>query len=123
MGVKGKIAWNFMTDKVSKVLFQASYRELMNLLMSGSETVESINFTREQSSLFRRSLGSNVAKLSLARIQVKTRMLTLWLTMGFTRCSEAARVSQHVGVTRRGRVRVVSSLLLIKSASKPIASI
>ncbi|MHA2024400.1 MAG: hypothetical protein ACW98U_00760 [Candidatus Thorarchaeota archaeon] len=33
-----------MTDKVSKVLFQASYRELMNLLMSGSETVESINF-------------------------------------------------------------------------------
>ncbi|MFW9925307.1 MAG: hypothetical protein ACFFDM_00925 [Candidatus Thorarchaeota archaeon] len=44
MGVKGKIAWNFMTDKVSKVLFQASYRELMNLLMSTSETVEMINF-------------------------------------------------------------------------------
>ena len=43
MGVKGKIAWNFMTDKVSKVLFQASYRELMNLLMSTSESVDEIN--------------------------------------------------------------------------------
>lgn len=43
MGIKGKIAWNFMTPKVSRVLFQASYRELMNLLMSSSETVESIN--------------------------------------------------------------------------------
>jgi hypothetical protein len=37
MGIKGKIAWSFMTDKVSKVLFQASYREMMNLLMAGSE--------------------------------------------------------------------------------------
>lgn len=43
MGVKGKIAWNFMTDKVSKVLFQASYRELMNLLMSTSMNVDEIN--------------------------------------------------------------------------------
>ncbi|MFX0107744.1 MAG: hypothetical protein ACFE7R_05655 [Candidatus Hodarchaeota archaeon] len=43
MGIKGKIAWSFMTDKVSKVLFQASYRELMNLLMSTSESVEEIN--------------------------------------------------------------------------------
>lgn len=43
MGIKGKIAWIAMTPKVSKVLFQASYRELMNLLMSSSETVESIN--------------------------------------------------------------------------------
>ena len=44
MGIKGKIAWNFMTPKVSRVLFQASYRELMNLLMSTSESVDSINF-------------------------------------------------------------------------------
>lgn len=44
MGIKGKIAWNFMTPKVSRVLFQASYRELMNLLMSTSESVEMINF-------------------------------------------------------------------------------
>ena len=43
MGVKGKIAWIFMTDKVSKVLFQASYRELMNLLMSTSVSVDEIN--------------------------------------------------------------------------------
>ena len=43
MGVKGKIAWSFMTDKVSKVLFQASYRELMNLLMSTSVSVDEIN--------------------------------------------------------------------------------
>ena len=43
MGVKGKIAWNFMTDKVSEVLFQATYRELMNLLMSTSENVDEIN--------------------------------------------------------------------------------
>ncbi len=32
-----------MTDKVSKVLFQASYRELMNLLMSTSVSVDEIN--------------------------------------------------------------------------------
>jgi hypothetical protein len=44
MGIKGKIAWTAMTPKVSKVLFQASYRELMNLLMSTSESVDSINF-------------------------------------------------------------------------------
>ena len=44
MGIKGKVAWAFLTPKVSRVLFQASYRELMNLLMSGSETVEMINF-------------------------------------------------------------------------------
>jgi hypothetical protein len=43
MGIKGKIAWNFMTEKVSKVLFQASYRELMNLLMSTSVSVDEIN--------------------------------------------------------------------------------
>lgn len=44
MGIKGKIAWSFMTSKVSRVLFQATYRELMNLLMSTSENVETINF-------------------------------------------------------------------------------
>ena len=44
MGIKGKIAWTAMTPKVSKVLFQASYRELMNLLMSTSESVDMINF-------------------------------------------------------------------------------
>lgn len=32
-----------MTPKVSKVLFQASYRELMNLLMSTSASVDEIN--------------------------------------------------------------------------------
>ncbi|MFW9768743.1 MAG: hypothetical protein ACFFF9_06735 [Candidatus Thorarchaeota archaeon] len=44
MGIKGKIAWTAMTPKVSKVLFQASYRELMNLLMSTSDSVNMINF-------------------------------------------------------------------------------
>ena len=48
MGIKGKIAWSFMTDKVSKVLFQASYREMMNLLMAGSESVEEINRKMKQ---------------------------------------------------------------------------
>ncbi len=43
MGVKGKIAWNFMTDKVSKVLFQATYREVQNLLMATSSSVDEIN--------------------------------------------------------------------------------
>ena len=43
MGVKGKLGWTLKTEKVSKVLFQASYRELMNLLMSTSENVNEIN--------------------------------------------------------------------------------
>jgi len=43
MGVKGKLGWQLKTAKVSKVLFQASYRELMNLLMSTSESVDVIN--------------------------------------------------------------------------------
>ena len=43
MGVKGKLGWQLKTDKVSKVLFQASYRELMNLLMTTSESVDDIN--------------------------------------------------------------------------------
>lgn len=43
MSVKGKLAWRLKTDKVSKVLFQASYRELMNLVMSTSENVDEIN--------------------------------------------------------------------------------
>jgi len=43
MGFKGKIAWNFMTDKVSKTLFQATYRELMNTLMSTSSSVDEVN--------------------------------------------------------------------------------
>jgi hypothetical protein len=44
MGIKGKVAWNFMTDKVSKVLFQATYREVQNLLMAASSSVDEINF-------------------------------------------------------------------------------
>ncbi|RDE13458.1 MAG: hypothetical protein C4K48_08095 [Candidatus Thorarchaeota archaeon] len=43
MSIKGKIAWRFMTTKVSKVLFQANYRELVNLVMSTSNNVEEIN--------------------------------------------------------------------------------
>jgi hypothetical protein len=43
MSVKGKLAWNFKTTKVSKVLFQASYRELMNMVMATSGSVEEIN--------------------------------------------------------------------------------
>jgi len=43
MGIKGKLAWTFKIDKVSKPLFQAIYRELMNNLMSSSENVEIIN--------------------------------------------------------------------------------
>ncbi|MGQ4910853.1 MAG: hypothetical protein ACP6KW_01665 [Candidatus Thorarchaeota archaeon] len=43
MGIKGKLAWTIKIDKVSKTLFQASYRELMNLLMATSESVEEIN--------------------------------------------------------------------------------
>ncbi|MHA2603291.1 MAG: hypothetical protein AM324_014310 [Candidatus Thorarchaeota archaeon SMTZ1-83] len=43
MGIKGKLAWTLRIDKVSKVLFQASYRELMNLLMTTSTSVDEIN--------------------------------------------------------------------------------
>ncbi|MHA1933851.1 MAG: hypothetical protein ACW97A_01095 [Candidatus Thorarchaeota archaeon] len=43
MGVKGKIAWSFMTEKVSQTLFQATYRELMNFLMSSSENIDEMN--------------------------------------------------------------------------------
>jgi predicted hydrocarbon binding protein len=43
MGVKGTIAWNFMVDKVSKPLFQATYRELMNFLITTSGSVDEIN--------------------------------------------------------------------------------
>lgn len=43
MGIKGKLAWAVKIDKVSKTLFQASYRELMNLLMATSESVDEIN--------------------------------------------------------------------------------
>jgi len=43
MGIKGKLGWTLKTEKVSKVLFQASYRELMNLLMSTSVNVDEIN--------------------------------------------------------------------------------
>jgi hypothetical protein len=43
MGIKGKLGWTLKTEKVSKVLFQASYRELMNLLMSTSANVDEIN--------------------------------------------------------------------------------
>jgi predicted hydrocarbon binding protein len=43
MGIKGKLAWAVKIDKVSKTLFQATYRELMNFLMSTSESVDDIN--------------------------------------------------------------------------------
>lgn len=43
MGMKGKLAWAIKIDKVSKTLFQATYRELMNLLMSTSGSVDEIN--------------------------------------------------------------------------------
>ena len=43
MGIKGKLAWSFKVDKVAKPLFQATYRELMNSLMSTSESVQEIN--------------------------------------------------------------------------------
>lgn len=43
MGVKGKLGWALKIDKVSKILFQASYRELMNLVMASSESVNEIN--------------------------------------------------------------------------------
>jgi len=43
VGIKGKLAWTLRIDKVSKVLFQASYRELMNLLMTTSTSVDEIN--------------------------------------------------------------------------------
>ena len=42
MGMKGKLGWQLKTAKVSKVLFQASYRELMNMLMSTSASVDEI---------------------------------------------------------------------------------
>ncbi|MHA1907442.1 MAG: hypothetical protein ACW98Y_09130 [Candidatus Thorarchaeota archaeon] len=44
MGIKGSIAWKFMTPKVSMVLFQATYREVQNLLMSSSTSVDEINY-------------------------------------------------------------------------------
>jgi predicted hydrocarbon binding protein len=43
MGVKGSVAWNFMTGKVAKPLFQATYRELMNYLIQTSSNVDEIN--------------------------------------------------------------------------------
>ena len=43
MGVKGKLAWSLKIDKVAKVLYQATYRELQNLLMSTSGSVDEIN--------------------------------------------------------------------------------
>ncbi|UCE09844.1 MAG: hypothetical protein JSW61_12860 [Candidatus Thorarchaeota archaeon] len=43
MGFRGKVAWRFMTPKVAKPLFQSMYRELLNLLISSSESVDAIN--------------------------------------------------------------------------------
>ncbi len=43
MGVKGKLAWSLKISKVSKPLFQATYRELMNILIETSENVSAIN--------------------------------------------------------------------------------
>ncbi|MDF1540462.1 MAG: hypothetical protein P1Q69_16320 [Candidatus Thorarchaeota archaeon] len=48
MGVKGKVAWRFMTDKVSKTMFQATYRETQNLLMATSASVEEINVKMQE---------------------------------------------------------------------------
>ena len=43
MGVKGKLAWTLKIDKVAKTLYQATYREMMNLLMGTSASVDEIN--------------------------------------------------------------------------------
>ncbi len=43
MGIKGKLAWALKIDKVSKPLFQAIYREMMNQLMASSDSVQEIN--------------------------------------------------------------------------------
>ena len=43
MGVKGKLAWSLKIDKVSKTLFQATYRELQNNIMGSSESVAAMN--------------------------------------------------------------------------------
>ncbi len=43
MGVKGKLAWSLKIDKVSKTLFQATYRELQNILMATNDNVDEIN--------------------------------------------------------------------------------
>ncbi|MHA1215870.1 MAG: hypothetical protein ACTSPX_00910 [Candidatus Thorarchaeota archaeon] len=43
MGVRGKLAWALKIDKVSKPIFQATYRELMNILIQTSDNVEEIN--------------------------------------------------------------------------------
>ncbi len=43
MGVKGTLAWKLKIDKVSKPLFQATYRELMNHLIQTSSNVDEIN--------------------------------------------------------------------------------
>ena len=40
MGIKGKLAWSLKIDKVAKTLYQATYRELQNVLMSSSENVD-----------------------------------------------------------------------------------
>jgi predicted hydrocarbon binding protein len=43
MGIKGKLAWSLRTPKVSRPLFQSMYRELLNHLISTSESVDAIN--------------------------------------------------------------------------------
>lgn len=43
MGIKGKLAWSLKIDKVSKTLFQATYRELQNNIMGSSESVDAMN--------------------------------------------------------------------------------
>ncbi|TFG10883.1 hypothetical protein EU538_00310 [Candidatus Thorarchaeota archaeon] len=43
MGIKGKLAWALKIDKVSKPLFQAIYREMMNFLIQTSDTVDEVN--------------------------------------------------------------------------------
>ncbi|NHJ13263.1 MAG: hypothetical protein EAX95_06270 [Candidatus Thorarchaeota archaeon] len=43
MGIKGTLGWHLKIDKVSKTLFQATYRELMNNLMTQSASVDEVN--------------------------------------------------------------------------------
>jgi predicted hydrocarbon binding protein len=43
MGIKGTLGWHLKIDKVSKTLFQATYRELMNNLMAQSASVDEVN--------------------------------------------------------------------------------
>ncbi|TXT57670.1 MAG: hypothetical protein BAJATHORv1_10373 [Candidatus Thorarchaeota archaeon] len=43
MGIKGRLAWALKIDKVSKPLFQAVWRELLNNLFQTCDSVDEIN--------------------------------------------------------------------------------